>query len=412
MNASSPSIGHPHEEAHATPTPSPASTPRTRPPHPAWPALSLGLVLLLAGCAQPVPAFEVLPPATGGPTPSPALPNPATTAAPPEATPAPSPAPLPPPLIEEPTTTNGVPLAWLRPSTNLFRLGPGDVLEVELLSEPSPRSTVFLGPDGKIYYSFLPGLFVWGLTLEETRELIAQELAAFVKSKPEVGVSLRSVGSRQIWVLGTVTNPGVYPLPTPMTILEAIALAGGTVTPAGVNSGVLDLARSFVMRQGQMIQVDLHSLLARGDMSQNIYLEPDDFIYLRSAITRNIYVMGAVGRPSILPFVDDLTALTAISQSGGPVPYAQRSKVVIVRGSLSKPITLELNYSAIAKGKEPDLRLQPGDIVYVPMSPYARVGQLVESIVQNYVRTTAINEGYRAAGGTGNITPTLPAPTP
>ena len=58
------------------------------------------------------------------------------------------------------------------------------------------------------------------------------------------------------------------------------------------------------MREGQLLSVDFYKLLRQGDLSQNIYLEPDDFVYLRSAVSRDVYVLGAVERPNIVGFSD------------------------------------------------------------------------------------------------------------
>jgi len=304
--------------------------------------------------------------------------------------------------------TNSVPVSWLTPPTNSFQLGPGDRLEIELLSDPTTKSLAQVGPDGKVYYSFLPGQFVWGLTLAEARELLEKELGNFMKSKPEVGLTLRTIGSRYVWIMGEVQAPGFYPLAGPVTILDAIATAGGTQTPAGVQSGVLDLKNSFIMRAGQRMQVNLHDLLAKGDLSQNVYLQPDDFVYLRSATTRHVYIMGAVPKPSVLPYQDGLTLISALSEAGGTLPYALRGKVVVVRGSLERPKAAELDYYGMISGKVKNVSLEAGDIVFVPYSPYRKVGMLLETVVQQFVRTTAVNEGYRAAVGKRDaLTPNL-----
>src|SRR5687768_12967669 len=75
-------------------------------------------------------------------------------------------------------TTNKIREDWLKASTNAFRLGPGDRLEIEILGDAATRTTTVVGPDGKIYYYLLPGLDVWGLTLAETRAKIEEQLIA------------------------------------------------------------------------------------------------------------------------------------------------------------------------------------------------------------------------------------------
>lgn len=66
--------------------------------------------------------------------------------------------------------------ALLQPPRDLFTLGPGDRIEVEILGTANSRTILTVGPDGKIYYDLLPGLDVWGLTLEQTKKLLQQEL--------------------------------------------------------------------------------------------------------------------------------------------------------------------------------------------------------------------------------------------
>src|SRR5688572_26397723 len=123
---------------------------------------------------------------------------------------------------------------WLKPPVDFFRLGPGDVLEIEVIGEPVAPASVMVGPDGKIYYSLLPGLFVWGLSLSEARDLMEKNLAKELRQQPELGLTLKAVGSRRVWILGNVGAPGVYSLATPVTLLEAIAAAGGVAQQAGV----------------------------------------------------------------------------------------------------------------------------------------------------------------------------------
>ena len=125
------------------------------------------------------------------------------------------------------------------------------------------RATTSVGPDGKIYFHLLPGLDVWGLTLAQTKSLLERELAKYM-SGPQVAVALRTVGSKYVWLLGRLTKPGIYAMAAPMTLLEAIALAGGPAKSASTvtTEELADLHHSFVMRQGQLLPVDFRSPLA------------------------------------------------------------------------------------------------------------------------------------------------------
>ncbi len=315
------------------------------------------------------------------------------------------------------TLTNQVDGNLLKPSPTPFTLGPGDKLEIEVLGDPGSRTLTTVGPDGKIYFHLLPGIDVWGLTLAQTKSILERELTQFLKDNPAVSITLRGVESKRVWLLGRFTSPGVYNMAAPMTVLEAIALAGGTMSmamsresgAAQTGEEIADLRRAFLMRKGKVLPVDFERLLLKGDVSQNIYLEPDDMIYFPSATAREVFVLGAVVQPRAVPYQEGLTLVAAVAHADGLAPEAYKHHVAVVRGSLSEPAVGILDYKDIATGKIRDVLLEPGDIVYVPYSPYRYLYRYADLIVKTFVGSVAINEGARAvikdAGRTGVVIP-------
>jgi protein involved in polysaccharide export with SLBB domain len=313
--------------------------------------------------------------------------------------------------------TNQLNPEWLRPGTAPFTLGPGDRLEIEILGNLTSRAVTAVGADGKIYYYLLPGMNVWGLTLVEIRDLLQKELGKYL-TEPQLTVTLREVSSKHVWLLGRLSKPGVYPMAAPMSLLEAIALAGGTAS-SGTEvtlQELADLRHSFVMRQGQFLPVDFSRLLREGDTSQNIYLQPDDFVYVPSALAQQVYVLGAVRFPRSVPYTDRMTLVSAMANATGaatvdwfvPGAYgrtadAYLSHVAIVRGSLSEPKLSIVDYGAIIKGKARDVLLEPGDIIYVPNAPYSTLKRYLNTIVGTFITTVAANEGIAAGGGTTSV---------
>jgi polysaccharide export outer membrane protein len=324
-------------------------------------------------------------------------------------------------------TTEKIDPQLLRPSVEPFTLGPGDSMELEILGTPASRTTTTVGLDGKIYFNLLPGLDVWGLSLDQTRDLMERELGKFL-SAPQVSISLRAVGSRYVWLLGRLNRPGIYPLAGTMTLLESLALAGGTARSGTTVSTeeLADLRHSFVMRQGKYLPVDFKRLLLMGDMSQNIYMEPDDFVYVPSALMNEIYVLGAVRTPRALPYQDPMTLVSAVLGADGPaqlellarddggpfMPDARLSHITILRGSLVAPQVTIVDFQAIVKGKAPDVRLEPGDIIYVPNSLFTNVKRYLNMAVTSFVSTVAANEGLRAAGGNIGVNVSVPLALP
>jgi len=306
----------------------------------------------------------------------------------------------------------------LKPSATIFRLGPGDQLDLEVMGDPATRSTVMVGPDGKIYYYLLPGLEVWGLTLPELRERIATELKQFVREKPVVTATLRVAASQRVWVLGRVSSPGIYTLAGPTTLLDAVAQAGGLSAaspyaafaaslgvpiPPGGPSEAADLSRSFIIRQGRVLPVDFKQFLRDGDLAQNIYLQSDDFIFLPSVRTPQVHILGAVNQPHSERMAGSLTVIQAIALAAGTERDACLSDVAILRGSIAHPQIAIVPVDEILRGKAPDVRLEPGDILYVPYSPERVLTRYVNLILDTFARTVGINAGARIVSG--NSTP-------
>jgi len=292
--------------------------------------------------------------------------------------------------------TNTQHQSMLKVPTDFYRLGPGDIVEIEMVASGNPASRAVVGPDGKVYYSLLSGVFVWGLTISEAKALLEQNLARYLRIQPEVNLTLIGVASKRVWIMGNVGTPGIFLLGTPMTLLEAISKAGGIPTAGGSSEEIADLRNSFVMRDGKLLAVDFQKLFRNGDLTQNIYLQSGDYVYLRPAVARNVYVLGMVRAPNLVRYSQDINLISAIAAAGGPVEYAYLSQVAIVRGSLATPAIATIDFRKVISGKMSNVRLEPGDIVYVPKAPYARLQQFANEILENFVSTVAINEGNNA----------------
>jgi protein involved in polysaccharide export with SLBB domain len=309
-------------------------------------------------------------------------------------------------IVASYASTNQIDPVWLQPPTEPFTLGPGDRVEIGLMGEVASKVTTIVAPDGKLYFDLLPGLDVWGLTLAQTKALIEKQYSQFVREPPRVSLVLRDVASRHVWILGRVQAPGVYPMASPITLLEAIAEAGGTMSltsyrdqeAAGVGAELADLTRSFVIRQGKCLPINFARLLLEGDLSQNIYLEPDDFIYFPSAVARDVYVLGAVTEPRLVPYRRGLTVAGAVAGAYGTLKGAYLSHVAVVRGALSQPQMTVVDFKRVVRGEATDLPLAPGDIVYVPLSPYRYLDHYLEVILNTFVSSAAINAGTRMVG--------------
>ncbi|TAN21966.1 MAG: hypothetical protein EPN33_09940 [Acidobacteria bacterium] len=107
-----------------------------------------------------------------------------------------------------------------------YRIGPGDVLRIDVWKEAEISQTEPVRPDGNITLPLVGAVRASGLTPAELSQQIETKLAAYI-AHPDVTVMVDKVVSRAFQVLGSVLRPGSYPLVRPTHVLQALALAGG-----------------------------------------------------------------------------------------------------------------------------------------------------------------------------------------
>lgn len=107
-----------------------------------------------------------------------------------------------------------------------YVIGPDDLLVVNVWKEPEISRNVLVRPDGKISLPLIGDLPANGRTPVQLRDDIKQQLRAYL-SDPEVAVIVQEARSRKFNILGEVERPGSYALGKAMTVLDAIAIAGG-----------------------------------------------------------------------------------------------------------------------------------------------------------------------------------------
>ena len=152
-----------------------------------------------------------------------------------------------------------------------------------------------------------------------------------------------------------------------------------------------DLPRSFLVRRGAdgsfgRVPVDFEALFLKGDLQQNIALVPDDFLFFPPPGLQEVYVVGEVMGPGVVPFSKDLTALGAVLARGGFTEKAWKTKILVIRGSLSFPEPFVVNAADILKARGTDFILANRDIVYVHSKPWAKAQELLENGILTFAQ--------------------------
>jgi polysaccharide export outer membrane protein len=158
-----------------------------------------------------------------------------------------------------------------------YKVGPADVLRVNVWREPELSVEARVRPDGTITIPLIGDIQAAGLPLSKIRSQIATGLAAFVKPENlQVTIALVSANSYQFTVTGNVEKSGSFTPSNYVTVLEAVTIAGGPSRFASPEKTfIIRGSASGVPRQ---IPVDVDQLRAGKRLEQNIVVLPGDII--------------------------------------------------------------------------------------------------------------------------------------
>jgi len=174
-----------------------------------------------------------------------------------------------------------------------------------------------------------------------------------------VTVIIRDIKSRPIYFVGGFGKPGAMQLMRDLTLLQAVALVGG-VTPGA------DAEKGFVLRKDKQIPINFTSLTQKGDLTQNIKLEPGDTIV--APLADLVYLQGEVRAPGAIKYTQDLTVVRAITQAGGLTQMAAGGRVDILRGKGEKKERIRVDVDKMMRAGDGnlDVLVKPDDIILVP----------------------------------------------
>lgn len=260
-------------------------------------------------------------------------------------------------------------------------VGAGDVLDVRVFGQPQLSGELRVAANGEIAPPFVANLEVAG----ERPDAIQRALTAAygrLLTHPLVSVRLVENNSRKVSVNGMVPRPGVYAFSGRLSLLQALALAGG-VDPVKASNEVLLLHDTPVEAStgaGGEPRFTANTVLETIDLSQiaahpglNREIHPGDVIDVQEA--EQVYISGDVMHPGSSTLLPGMTLTQFISASGGMLPQADGGHVRVLRLLPSgQRQTLIEDVNAAQHNRRPELALKANDIVLVPGSVLRMTG--------------------------------------
>lgn len=244
-------------------------------------------------------------------------------------------------------------------------IAPGDLLHIQVADTPEMDEDARVTDQGMVPIVGIGDVKVAGLTPSDAAAVVHDRLIdSHYLNHPQVSINVEEFATLQVSIIGEVKTSGAYAIATPRPILDVLALAGG-LTPEA-NRHIL------IERKGdQQHPLDYYvSNNGTQAIEQQVMVKPGDTIVVSRAGI--VYILGDVNRPGGYVMSNNesqLTLLQGLALAGGVTRAAKLGHAHLIRKKLGGGfIDTELSVGDIQKGKQPDLALLPGDVLYLPFS--------------------------------------------
>lgn len=268
-----------------------------------------------------------------------------------------------------------------RPLLEPYRIGPDDVLAVTVvpsnLSAPAPVVQVRVNDDGDVDLPLAGKVRVAGMRLSEAESAIKAGYVPDYHSQAAVNVQVLQTQSIEVLVRGAVSQPGLVQLHrNERNLLHAVTRAGGASELA---SGHVTLQR---LREPQV--QDRFDLSSSGELLEALASDPldsGDIVTVEAADPNTVFVGGLVNlsSPQAYPSGTEVTILQALAAAGGVRMDLMPSDATLIRRQDGGDVFVKLDLDRISKGKDPNMTLAAGDILWVPHTFGTRVREFLNN---------------------------------
>jgi polysaccharide export outer membrane protein len=240
------------------------------------------------------------------------------------------------------------------PVTADYVIGPGDEILIRAWGTIDVDARVVVDRGGEIYLPRVGNLSVAGLKYQQLQDYCKTAVGRVFRNF-DLTVSLGQLRSIQVLVVGQAKHPGTYTVSSLSTLVNTLFASGGPSTSGSMRHIQLNRDNKVLS------ELDLYSLLLKGDKSGDVRLLPGDVIYI-PPVGPTVAVAGSVNVPAIYELRDRATLLEAIALSGGLTNTADGQKALIERienRRTRKVVELALDEKGYAR------EVKDGDVVRV-----------------------------------------------
>lgn len=249
-------------------------------------------------------------------------------------------------------------------------IGPGDLLDIVVFDTAELSTHVRVTQDGFANLPVIGRINLSGLNADQAARRIEAELRdRNLLLEPHVTVFIVEYASQGATVSGEIRQPGIYPTLGKRRMLDMLAIAGGVAPTAGKSVTIIHRDDPT-----HPVLVPLQATAARLGEQENPEILPGDTIVVAKAGV--VYIVGDVEKPGgfLVDNNERLSTAQALSLAGGPNKTASLSKTRLIRKVDGGRQEYVIDIAKMLKGEQADLKLNDGDIIWVPSSQFKTFG--------------------------------------
>jgi polysaccharide export outer membrane protein len=239
-----------------------------------------------------------------------------------------------------------------------YVVGPGDEIRVSIWGKINGQWTVTVDRDGNIGLPKIGTIGVTGLTFKELKDVLQREISKYYIGI-EMNVSMGSLRTIRVYVVGNAMRPGAYTVSSLSTLVNALFESGG---PSKTGS-MRDIQ---LKRNGKtLVHFDVYDFLLKGDKTEDVRLMPEDVIFI-PPVGPLAGIAGNVRNPAIYELKGETKLLDLIDMAGGLTGVAFKGRVQLQRVEDHQFRTIfEGDLVGIHKDSEKNFVLKDSDLVKV-----------------------------------------------
>ncbi len=245
------------------------------------------------------------------------------------------------------------------PTPQNYQIGPGDEIVIDIWGASQQNYKLVVNPEGYIFIDNVGPVYVNGLTIEKASKQIIGRLSSIYSgllgSNPNTfaQVNLGQLRSIRVNMVGELTMPGTYTLPSLASVFNALYVAGGPSENGSYRNIVV------IRENKEIAKIDLYDFLINGDQKSNIRLQDQDVILVKPYAKR-VELKGEVKTPAFFELKENETMADLLKYTGGFTDKAYQHRIKIVRKT-----DKELSVAEVTNDKFSTFVLENGDEITV-----------------------------------------------